>query len=325
MIEWPREDLTSLNWILANLYPTVADSRRIAADSGLKTIQIEFNNQALTNWFNILDHANARGKVSNILNRAIEENPEDESLQRASGGAPPPVLQGPETQQWRGPAAAASLEKIIGQKSTLVPISYLEIGLQRARCVVRVKRQDGSSGTGFVTANNILITNNHVLPRADIARSSVVQFNYQHTIEGLNAPIEEANLLPDLFFRTSADDDWSAVKIDGDVIAKWGALPLAGSKLQIGDHVNIIQHPGGGPKQISLSANVIVFVGAGRVQYLTDTLPGSSGSPVFDADWNVVALHHSGGWLIEPNASSKTAYYRNEGISIDRVIAGLSA
>jgi V8-like Glu-specific endopeptidase len=53
-------------------------------------------------------------------------------------------------------------------------------------------------------------------------------------------------------------------------------------------------------------ANAVVLVGEGRVQYLTDTLPGSSGSPVFDADWNVVALHHSGGWLKEPNAASKT-------------------
>ena len=66
----------------------------------------------------------------------------------------------------------------------------------------------------------------------------------------------------------------------------------------------------------------MAYVGEGRVQYLTDTLPGSSGSPVFDEQWNVVALHHSGGWLAEPNSASKTTYYRNEGISIDRVIAG---
>jgi V8-like Glu-specific endopeptidase len=61
------------------------------------------------------------------------------------------------------------------------------------------------------------------------------------------------------------------------------------------------------------------------LQYLTDTLPGSSGSPVFDRDWNVVALHHSGGWLAEPGSSDKTTDYRNEGILIDVIMAGIQA
>jgi V8-like Glu-specific endopeptidase len=212
----------------------------------------------------------------------------------------------------------------MGERSTLVPITYLEIGLIRAKSVVRVKRRDGSSGTGFITDNNTLITNNHVLPNSEVAHFSVVQFNYQQTAGGLNAPVEEARLLPSAFFRTSPHDDWSAVKIDGNPLSKWGTLAMTHARVNVGDHVNIIQHPGGGPKQISLFANVVVFVGGSRVQYLTDTLPGSSGSPVFDAQWNVIALHHSGGWLTEPNATSKTTYYRNEGISIDLIINGLA-
>jgi V8-like Glu-specific endopeptidase len=324
MNEWDREALINLREILANLYPTVDDARRVASDAGLRTVQIEFVNKAITSWFNILEHANARGKVDDVVNRALEDNPEDETLQRARDRTPPPVLQGPDKFQWSGPSAAPTLEKLMGQKSTLVPITYLEIGLVRARSVVRVKRQDGSSGTGFITDGNTLITNNHVLPNAEAARSSVIQFNYQQTAGGLNASIEEARLLPDGFFRTAAQDDWSAVRIDGDISSKWGMLPMARAEIKVGDHVNIIQHPGGGPKQISLFANVVVYVGGGRVQYLTDTLPGSSGSPVFDAQWNLIALHHSGGWLTEPNAASKTTYYRNEGISIDRIIDGLA-
>lgn len=54
------------------------------------------------------------------------------------------------------------------------------------------------------------------------------------------------------------------------------------------------------------------------MQYLTDTMPGSSGSPVFDKDWRLVALHHSGGWILEPG--SKSRYFRNEGIHIERVL-----
>jgi V8-like Glu-specific endopeptidase len=91
--------------------------------------------------------------------------------------------------------------------------------------------------------------------------------------------------------------------------------------VQVDAYVNIIQHPGGGPKQIGLYHNTVAYVGEGRVQYLTDTLPGSSGAPVFDGSWNVVALHHSGGMLREPG--TKNVVYRNEGIAVNTVIDDL--
>ena len=93
-------------------------------------------------------------------------------------------------------------------------------------------------------------------------------------------------------------------------------------RVQKRDRVNIIQHPSGGPKQISLYHNLVSFANDQRIQYLTDTLPGSSGSPVFDNDWRVVALHHSGGWLNEPG--SKKTHYRNEGIHINNIIDGIT-
>ena len=59
------------------------------------------------------------------------------------------------------------------------------------------------------------------------------------------------------------------------------------------------------------------------VQYLTDTLKGSSGSPVFNSAWQVVALHHSGGESKEQEPSLRFGKYRNEGININRVIEGI--
>ncbi|CAA2105437.1 hypothetical protein MBUL_03192 [Methylobacterium bullatum] len=324
MSKWNHVALAGLNEILANLYPTDKEVRRLAASAGLRTVHIDFDGSSLTRWFSVLDYANVHDKVDDVVARSLEENPDDEALKRAKDRAPPPVMKGPEPVRWEGPAGTGQLEKLIGTQSTLVPIAYLEVGLLRSKAVVRVKRRDGASGTGFVTEDSILITNNHVLPSAAIAASSIAQFNYQQTADGLDATMEEAALLPDAFFHTSVADDWSAVKVAGEVAKKWGALPLTRTPVAVGDPVNIIQHPGGGPKQISLSANIVAFVGGGRIQYLTDTLPGSSGSPVFDANWNVVALHHSGGWLTEPDAPSKATYYRNEGIAIDRVLDGLA-
>jgi V8-like Glu-specific endopeptidase len=325
MNKWDNVTFANLNEILANLYPTETDARRIATKSGLRAAQIDFSGSSIGRWFNVLDHANHRSKVDDVVAYALQENPDDDSLKRARDRRPPPLLRGPEATQWNGPLVASQLEKLMGARSTLVPITYLEIGLLRSRSVARVKRADGSSGTGFVTTGNKLITNNHVLPSAEVARSSILQFNYQQMADGSNAALDEMRLLPDSFFRTSDHDDWTAVAIEGDAPSRWGSLKLTQMPVQVGDHVNIIQHPGGGPKQISLFANVVMFVGGGRIQYLTDTLPGSSGSPVFDVEWNVIALHHSGGWLTEPNADSKLTYYRNEGIAVQRIIEGLAA
>ena len=62
------------------------------------------------------------------------------------------------------------------------------------------------------------------------------------------------------------------------------------------EQVNIIQHPNGNPLSVVLTENyVLVDMTSDRVHYLADTLPGSTGAPVLNRYWEVVALHHSGG------------------------------
>ncbi|MDI1430169.1 trypsin-like serine peptidase [Polyangium sorediatum] len=131
-------------------------------------------------------------------------------------------------------------------------------------------------------------------------------------------PAAELRLDPDAHFVTSREDDCTIVKVLGSPSARWGAIELRTADVRVDDRVNIIQHPGGDQKQLSFFHNHVVHVGHGRVQYLTDTLPGSSGAPVFDKDWRLVALHHSGGWITEPGSGDR--FFRNEGIHVDRII-----
>jgi Trypsin-like peptidase domain len=58
----------------------------------------------------------------------------------------------------------------------------------------------------------------------------------------------------------------------------------------------IVQHPQGDPLQLALDTEAVVGVNANctRVTYRTNTLPGPSGSPCFNSNWELVALHHSG-------------------------------
>jgi len=65
----------------------------------------------------------------------------------------------------------------------------------------------------------------------------------------------------------------------------------------------MIQHPGGQPKQIAVRDSQIVALSKedalaidleNFIHYTTDSEPGSSGAPVFNDQWQVVALHHRG-------------------------------
>jgi V8-like Glu-specific endopeptidase len=216
-------------------------------------------------------------------------------------------------------------ERITGKQPTLLPISFLETGLIRARSIARVVTPEGF-GTGFLTRDNLLITNNHVIPSEEVARDTKVQFNFEETAKGLSAEVAEFGLDPAGAFATSPADgghDWTAVRVQGDPNATWGRIELRPASVKVDDYVNIIQHPGGLPKQIGLYHNVVVYADDAIVQYLTDTLPGSSGSPVFDSHWRVVALHHSGGLLQEPG--SKQLFFRNEGIAVATVLRDMAA
>jgi V8-like Glu-specific endopeptidase len=79
------------------------------------------------------------------------------------------------------------------------------------------------------------------------------------------------------------------------------------------ERVAIIQHPGGHLKKISIQNNFVAYADNQVLQYTTSTEPGSSGSPVFDDNFQVVGIHHSGGMLLEPG--SKQRYLRNAGTS----------
>ncbi len=313
--------MASLNDVLADLYPTIEASNRIVRCSGMRSALVSFNAVALNNWFNILDQADKQGGRSNaLLDCALSDYPDHQILIALKRGEPAAV-KGPDL-NWMAPEAGAHFEKIIGTQSTLLPITFLEIGMQRARAVARLVRADQNSGTAFLIGGGWLLTNNHVLPSQESAYGAVGEFNYQDSLEGLSAPVKRYPLQAERF-KTSIENDWTAIGIDESAEKEWGAIRVEAGQTSVNAFVSIIQHPGGGPKQIALFHNTVAYVGNGKVQYLTDTLPGSSGSPVFDENWKVVALHHSGGMLREPG--SKRSFFRNEGIDVSALLPDLKA
>lgn len=71
-----HEGMWTLNVVLAAMYPTIDDSRRIVAMSGLPIALVRFHGAALINWFNILDHALSRDQVEAIVGAASRDMPQ---------------------------------------------------------------------------------------------------------------------------------------------------------------------------------------------------------------------------------------------------------
>jgi V8-like Glu-specific endopeptidase len=216
------------------------------------------------------------------------------------------------------------LEEIIGSDN-LQRIAWLEQGLNVAKSVCRIVAPGDNNGTGFLIAPGILMTNNHVIPSAQVAAASFAEFNYQQAVDGRLLRTHRYRLNPD-HFRTSPVQylDYTIVGILPEqgkpALEKWGSLRLNPDDLPVpSEHVVIIQHPGGGPKQIALTANQVVQTLEHRLHYTTDTIRGSSGAPVFSERWEVVALHHGSVGLQGNQRGDKR--FVNEGILLSAIRA----
>lgn len=316
--------------LLVRNYPDTISARDVAEKSKLSSRFINFSGTLDNVWMSIIREARKSSNGLDELAKVAQKDYPNVDFLNLVRQVEEPALKGPKLREadWKGRKSVdQTLEKVIGKQPTFLPISFLEVGLSKARSVARVVRPSGL-GTGFLTTNNILITNNHVIPTPDTAREVRLEFNYQLGSNGLAMPVEEFHLAPEDGFATSpmvGGDDWTAVRLKGDANSSWGALEFADTDVKPDDYVNIIQHPGGLHKQLALYHNVVEYVGGDRVQYLTDTLPGSSGSPVFNSQWQIVALHHSGGMLTEPTSDRKRFFFRNEGILASTVVRGLKS
>jgi V8-like Glu-specific endopeptidase len=158
-------------------------------------------------------------------------------------------------------------------------------------------------GTGFMISPQIMITNAHVFPNEKIAAISEIEFNYQLDLSGKTSKSVVFSIKPNLLFGTSPEDklDYTIVGVSakstaGKSITPFGYLPVSMQSpvFGMGQAVSIVQHPNGERKQMALRNNHITKIDLPYIIYTTDTLGGSSGSPIFNNDWEVGGLHHSG-------------------------------
>jgi len=254
----------------------------------------------------------------------------------------------------------ATFERIIGTTNDLLAVRFFDSGKLACRSVCRMVIRIGggkiSYGTGFMVTPSLLLTNHHVLPSAEVAARTTAQFRYEPgDNDGPAVPVE-FDLLPDRFFLNDKDHDFALVAVasksrGGAKLSDFGFCPLiaAEGKIVPGEPVNIIQHPLGQLKQVVIRKNSLLDLPKRTegdptldryAQYEADTERGSSGSPVFNDQWEVVALHHSGvpktnekGETIDKDGKvfdakrdpSRIVWIGNEGIRVSRIMKVISA
>jgi endonuclease G, mitochondrial len=190
-------------------------------------------------------------------------------------------------------------------------ISRMGIVPEVASSVGRVVHDTYSwQGTGFMISERLFMTNKHIVFDPIGAKKTFVEFNYELDEQKTPKSVTTFGLSPETLFISSPDYylDFSIVAIGNRIcgesdLADFGYCPISKiDKPRKPEWANIIHHPRGGYKQII--KNQIIAVGSDVLQYYASTDVGSSGAPVFNDTWELIALHHWG-------APTRTAYSPN--------------
>ncbi|WP_437829938.1 trypsin-like serine peptidase [Sorangium sp. So ce1153] len=207
--------------------------------------------------------------------------------------------------------------------------------IERRVCRIVRKDPDGykTLGTGFLIGPSLVLTNWHVLYYllAGILRSPgrvLFQFDYLEK----DAAGRLCGLADDWFVACNPardaprvrdnDLDYAVVRLadepGDDQIegARRGHISVPPPVTQgerrftVDEPIYVVQHPGGNPLRLATNSRGVKEVRErARVTYRVTTDEGSSGSPCFNKDWTLVALHRGGA----PETDA------NEGVPIDSI------
>jgi hypothetical protein len=192
------------------------------------------------------------------------------------------------------------------------------------RQVCRVEISGNAAGTGFLVGPDAVLTNWHVVEavkKAGTLDKIECRFDYLKLVNGTRQPgvavalnpagcvsfrtysAAERTKTPDVPEPTGDELDYALLRLERPVGREdqggargWIKLPDTEMPMKKGDPLIIVQHPDGSPMKLALDTDAVISVNANRtrVKYATNTEAGSSGSPCFTLDWELVALHHFG-------------------------------
>ena len=225
--------------------------------------------------------------------------------------------------------ADARLEKVLGIERYR-SLAWYRNGLLRCRAVARVENlnEDGL-GTGFLVKGAalheslpewVLVTNGHVIPEGLDPRNAVVAF---HGLDSDAVGPNRFRVLRRWWYEPSSSPqlDTTVLELDG-YPQRVEPIPLAPRlpELTPSTRAYVIGHPRGLQQpQFSLQDNLVLDHDDTRLHYRSPTEGGSSGSPVFDGQWQLIGLHHAGGFAMPRLNGEAGTYAANEALIIGAI------
>jgi Trypsin-like peptidase domain len=264
----------------------------------------------------VLDHSGGAGEEANAdvaVGASDIENAERAEIERGQGH-----------------------EKVFGQER-FDSLIWFRTAIERCRAIARVEDLLGSPvGSGFLVEGAaihpdfpdvVLVTNAHVV--SDEFQNALNAHVARVTFRALGDSNTAYRITRILWSSRPDALDTTVVELDG-YPATATCCPVATDKPQLGTtpppQTYIIGHPRGTAEvMLSVRDNVLLDADDVRLHYRTPTLGGSSGSPVFDHLWRLIALHHSGLWRKPRLHGQQGTYPANEGIWFERIVQEIAA
>jgi len=195
-------------------------------------------------------------------------------------------------------------ERMVGETNDILSVEFFEAGLLAKRPVGRILDGMGSFATGFLIGKNLMMTAAHALP--SVVEASIHEFQMDYEAHSIGTPVNAPrySLDPDRFFFVDKTCDVAIVAVADFTGLNppldsygWLVLDARDEKITAPQPVSIIQHPQGREKSIVVHNSRFVHRDNSSDDerycwYTGDTERGSSGAPVFDPQWNILALHH---------------------------------
>jgi endonuclease G len=239
------------------------------------------------------------------------------------------------------------LNEVVVHRDDMLPYVFMTAGVTAGRAVAKlsVKRHSNGQpetdaagkpiiflGSGWLLAPKLLLTNHHVInarekgeasaSEADFrmqATATTVLFDYDYeNAQGTEVGVEEL-----VAWNQALDYAVLRLKGDGrDGLRLGGQLKYSGTD-DDRPALNIIQHPDGKPKKFAIRNNLLTQATDTQLRYFTDTMGGSSGSPIMDDEWKAVGLHRGATPVTGVNFNGKPVAYVNVGIQLSSILKDL--